>query len=276
MQPSLNEVALQGGTGGGDRRDLAAGHRRRAELRARPHPRLGDRARMHARAAARARDHGRLELDDRGQRRRRDQVGQGALRARRQPERAATPATRATSSRSSARRIEVDGREVAIEDVVHLGLMAFSAADNQQLLVELRPVHARQLRLGDGPAHLVRGARLQRPVRGLPAQLDLPAAATRIATRPFVRTTRSFMPACNQTPSSTSCVGQIAEHVHRAGPRVRAATRSTRTGANRAFRGGRDDALRERADQRRPDLRGIERRAAAARGHGAATASTPT
>lgn len=107
-----------------------------------------------------------------------------------------------------SRRIEVDGREVAIEDVVHLGLMAFAGADEQQLLVNFGPCMRDNFAWAMDPRTSCVAPGCADPYAGYPLTWTF-RSSDADRDPPFVQTTRSFMPACNETPNSKSCVGQI-------------------------------------------------------------------
>jgi hypothetical protein len=106
------------------------------------------------------------------------------------------------------RTLELDGRNVAIEDVVHLGLMTFSAADQQHLLVGFGPCMRDNFAWAMDPSTSCEAPGCTDPYAGFPITWTFKDSA--IERDPsFVRPTRSYMPACNMTPSSTSCVGEI-------------------------------------------------------------------
>jgi cysteine-rich repeat protein len=106
------------------------------------------------------------------------------------------------------RTIELDGREVAIEDVVHLGLMTFSAADQQQLLVGFGPCMRDNFAWAMDPYTSCEAPGCTDPYAGYPIDWTFKESATD-RDPAFVRPTRSYMPACNMTSGSSSCVGEI-------------------------------------------------------------------
>jgi MYXO-CTERM domain-containing protein len=107
-----------------------------------------------------------------------------------------------------SRKIAVDGREVAIEDVVHLGLMAFARADEQQLLVNFGPCMRDNFAWAMDPRTSCEPPGCADPYAGYPLAWTF-KNSDGDRDPPFVQSTRSFMPACNQTQGSTSCVGRI-------------------------------------------------------------------
>lgn len=107
-----------------------------------------------------------------------------------------------------SRTIGIDGREVAIEDVIHLGLMTFSTAEEQHLLVGFGPCMRDNFAWAMDPMTSCKAPGCTDPYAGYPLTWTFQDSATD-RDPPFVRPTKSYMPACNMTPSSTSCVGQI-------------------------------------------------------------------
>jgi cysteine-rich repeat protein len=106
------------------------------------------------------------------------------------------------------REIEVGGRLVAIEDVVHLGLIAFAGADTQTQLVGFGPCMRDNFAWAMDPLTSCEAPGCDDPYAGYPiewtfkdSQVDRDPA--------FVRPTRSYMPACNQTAGLGGCVGLI-------------------------------------------------------------------
>jgi cysteine-rich repeat protein len=105
------------------------------------------------------------------------------------------------------RKLTVGGREVAIEDVVHMGMVAFAAADQQQLMVGFGPCMRDNFAWAMDPHTSCVAPGCSDPYAGYPIQWTFQDSSQRMP--PFVRPTHSYMPACNQTPNSKSCVGQI-------------------------------------------------------------------
>ena len=107
-----------------------------------------------------------------------------------------------------SRAIEIDGRAVAIEDVIHLGLMTFSTADDQRLLVNFGPCMRDNFAWAMDPYTSCEAPGCTDPYAGYPTSWTFKDSATD-RDPPFVRPTLSFMPACNMTMGSSSCIGQI-------------------------------------------------------------------
>lgn len=107
------------------------------------------------------------------------------------------------------RQLELDGRTVAIEDVVHLGMLAFARADEQVTMVELGPCNRDNIAWAMDPHTSCVAPGCTDPYAGYPLTWTFKDSDSD-RDPPFLHTTRSFMPACNETPNSDSCVGQIA------------------------------------------------------------------
>jgi hypothetical protein len=106
-----------------------------------------------------------------------------------------------------SRTIAIDGREVAIEDVIHLGLMTFSTAEEQHLLVGFGPCMRDNFAWAMDPMTSCVAPGCSDPYAGYPLTWTFQDSADRDPQ--FVRPTKSYMPACNMSASGTSCVGQI-------------------------------------------------------------------
>ena len=106
------------------------------------------------------------------------------------------------------RRLELDGRDVAIEDVLHLGMLVFARADEQITMVELGPCNRDNIAWAMDPHTSCVAPGCSDPYAGFPLSWTFKNSDTD-RDPPFLHTTRSFMPACNVTPNSDSCVGQI-------------------------------------------------------------------
>jgi cysteine-rich repeat protein len=107
-----------------------------------------------------------------------------------------------------ARRIDVGGREVAIEDVVLLGLMVFAGADEQTSLADFGACMRDNFAWAMDPYTSCVAPGCTDPYAGYPIAWSYLDSDTD-REPPFVDTTRSYMPACNMTMGSTSCVGTI-------------------------------------------------------------------
>jgi cysteine-rich repeat protein len=106
------------------------------------------------------------------------------------------------------RKVLVGGREVAIEDVVHLGLIAFAGADQQVQMVGFGPCMRDNFGWAMDPYTSCEEPGCTDPYAGYPIGWTFKNSDAD-KTPPFVRTTRSYMPACNQTNGSNSCQGTI-------------------------------------------------------------------
>jgi cysteine-rich repeat protein len=107
-----------------------------------------------------------------------------------------------------ARRLDLDGKQVAIEDVVHLGMTVFAAADQQRLMVGFGPCMRDNFAWAMDPWTSCEPPGCTDPYAGYPISWTLKDSDSG-RDPPFVRATRSYMPACNETSGSTSCVGTI-------------------------------------------------------------------
>ncbi len=105
-----------------------------------------------------------------------------------------------------SRQLDIDGRTVAIEDVVHLGLMTFSDADTQVLLSGFGPCMQDNFAWAMDPATSCAAPGCTDPYSGFPIEWTFQSGADRMPA--FVRPTQSFMPACNETQGG-GCIGQI-------------------------------------------------------------------
>ncbi|MEY4513711.1 MAG: hypothetical protein RLZZ450_5833 [Pseudomonadota bacterium] len=105
------------------------------------------------------------------------------------------------------KKVSIGGREVAIEDVAHFGMVAFAGAAEQKLIVNLGPCMRDNLSWAMDPKTSCKAPGCTNPYGGYPTTWTF-LNSDRDRAPPFVRTTQSYMPACNQTPGSTSCVGQ--------------------------------------------------------------------
>jgi cysteine-rich repeat protein len=121
------------------------------------------------------------------------------------------------------RQIEVGGRQAAIEDVVHLGMVAFADADTQTSMVSFGPCMRDNFAWAMDPMTSCEAPGCTDPYAGYPIDWTTKHSATE-RDPPFVRETNSYMPPCNQTPGQAGCVGrtpttftgqglEFAEHV---------------------------------------------------------------
>ncbi len=108
----------------------------------------------------------------------------------------------------SRRRVQVGAREVAIEDVVHFGMVAFGAADQQMLMADFGPCMRDNFAWAMDPATSCEPPGCSDPYGGSPLTWTFKNSDTD-RSPPFVRATHSYAPACNATPGSNSCLGEV-------------------------------------------------------------------
>lgn len=106
------------------------------------------------------------------------------------------------------RRLTVGSREVAIEDVVHFGMVSFAGAEEQKLIAGFGPCMRDNFAWALDPRTSCKAPGCRDPYAGYPTIWSYQNSDTD-RVPPFVRTTQSHVPACNQTPGSNSCVGQV-------------------------------------------------------------------
>lgn len=106
------------------------------------------------------------------------------------------------------RGVQVGGRQVAIEDVVHLGMVVFAGPQTQRSLVGFGPCMRDNFAWAMDPTTSCEAPGCNDPYAGYPIDWTF-KNSSQDRDPAFVRETLSFMPACNPTPGSTSCVGQI-------------------------------------------------------------------
>jgi cysteine-rich repeat protein len=106
------------------------------------------------------------------------------------------------------RKIMVGGREVSVEDVVHLGLVAFAGEKEQKLMASFAPCMRDNIAWAMDPNTSCVAPGCTNPYGGYPLTWTFKNSDSDRDPK-FVRTTYSFMPSCNQTPNSNSCVGQV-------------------------------------------------------------------
>jgi hypothetical protein len=105
-----------------------------------------------------------------------------------------------------ARELDVRGNVVTIEDVVHLGMLVFNAADTQQLVVQYTPCATDNLRWAMDPYTSCEAPGCRDPYEGEPVWTFKNSDVDR--SPPFVETTFSFMPPCNPN-GPLPCVGNV-------------------------------------------------------------------
>lgn len=104
------------------------------------------------------------------------------------------------------RKISVGGRQVAIEDVVHLGMVAFGAADEQELMAGFGPCMRDNFAWAMDPATSCSPPGCNDPYGGGPLQWTFRNSDSD-RQPPFVRTTHSYMPACLAEEGGSDCAG---------------------------------------------------------------------
>ena len=105
-----------------------------------------------------------------------------------------------------AHKLDIGGRQVAIEDVVHVGLVAFGAADEQQVLAGFGPCMRDNIAWAMDPKTSCDAPGCTDPYGGAPLRWTF-KDSDKDRKPAFVRRTRSYMPICHQTSGSTSCAG---------------------------------------------------------------------
>lgn len=106
------------------------------------------------------------------------------------------------------RKLMIGGRQAAIEDVVHLGMIAFAGASEQKSMVSFGPCMRDNFAWAMDPLTSCDAPGCTNPYAGYPIQWTFKDSDS-ARMPPFVRSTHSYMPACNQTQGSKSCVGQV-------------------------------------------------------------------
>jgi cysteine-rich repeat protein len=104
------------------------------------------------------------------------------------------------------RKIQVGGREVAIEDVVHLGLVAFAGEKDQKLMAGFAPCMRDNIAWAMDPKTSCVAPGCTDPYGGPPLTWTFKNSDTDRDPK-FVRTTYSYMPPCNGTANASSCSG---------------------------------------------------------------------
>ena len=88
-------------------------------------------------------------------------------------------------------------------------MVAFAGADQQKLMVGFGPCMRDNFAWAMDPHTSCDAPGCTDPYAGYPTTWTF-KNSDKDRKPPFVRTTQSYMPACNETQDSTSCVGQIA------------------------------------------------------------------
>lgn len=103
-------------------------------------------------------------------------------------------------------KLMLNGRQVAIEDLVHLGMVAFAGPNEQKLMVDFGPCMRDNFAWAMDPATSCVAPGCKDPYAGAPISWTFKDSATD-RQPPFVRDTHSYMPDCHGTPGSKSCAG---------------------------------------------------------------------
>ena len=107
------------------------------------------------------------------------------------------------------RKVEVGGKQVAIEDVLHIGMVGFGAAKEQKLMASFGPCMRDNIAWAMDPKTSCEPPGCTDPYGGYPLSWTF-KDSDKDRTPPFVRPTHSYMPACNQSSqNSRSCVGTV-------------------------------------------------------------------
>jgi cysteine-rich repeat protein len=103
-----------------------------------------------------------------------------------------------------AHKLMLNGRAVAIEDVLHLGMVSFGAANEQHLIADFGPCMRDNFAWAMDPATSCKAPGCSDPYGGGPITWTFQDSDTDRSPR-FVRTTHSFMPDCTAAAGSGSC-----------------------------------------------------------------------
>jgi len=102
------------------------------------------------------------------------------------------------------RKLTVGGREVAVEDVVHLGMVAFGGADEQKLIANFGPCMRDNLAWALDPKTSCEAPGCTDPYASAP--LTWTFKDSDVAHKPpFVRRTHSYMPGCGMSSGPLNC-----------------------------------------------------------------------
>ena len=103
-------------------------------------------------------------------------------------------------------KVKVNGRDVAIEDLVHLGMVAFAGADQQTRMFGFAPCMRDNLAWAMDPRTSCVAPSCSDPYAGAPLRWSFQDSGANGARR-FVRPTRSYMPVCAPDAPEGSCAG---------------------------------------------------------------------
>lgn len=107
-----------------------------------------------------------------------------------------------------AHKLELNGRDVAIEDLVHMGMTVFGGPNEQKQLVGFGPCMRDNFAWAMDPATSCVAPGCTNPYGGSPLTWSFKNSDSDRQPR-FVRTTHSYMPLCQNTPGSKSCSGSM-------------------------------------------------------------------
>ena len=103
-------------------------------------------------------------------------------------------------------KLKVNGRDVAIEDLVHVGMLAFAGPDQQKLMFDFGPCMRDNIAWAMDPATSCAAPGCKDPYAGAPLSWSFADSGVNGARR-FVRPTHSFMPVCAADADKGSCAG---------------------------------------------------------------------
>jgi cysteine-rich repeat protein len=106
------------------------------------------------------------------------------------------------------RKLDVGGKQVSVEDVVHIGMVAFAGEKEQKLMASFGPCMRDNIAWAMDPKTSCEPPGCTDPYGGYPLMWTF-KDSDKDRMPPFVRSTHSYMPACNQTQNSRSCTGTV-------------------------------------------------------------------
>jgi cysteine-rich repeat protein len=101
-------------------------------------------------------------------------------------------------------KLTLNGRRVAIEDLLHMGMVAFAGPNQQKLMVDYGPCMRDNFAWAMDPATSCAAPGCKDPYAGAPIAWTFKDSDSD-RQPPFVRSTHSYMPDCAGTPGSKSC-----------------------------------------------------------------------
>ena len=103
-------------------------------------------------------------------------------------------------------KVKVNGRDVAIEDLVHVGMVAFAGGDQQKLMFNFGPCMRDNIAWAMDPATSCAAPGCKDPYAGAPLRWTFKDSGQSGAPR-FVRPTHSYMPVCAEDAENGRCAG---------------------------------------------------------------------